>query len=119
MSYSIINFIKQAKERKFDNTLWCNDNPGLRYQYSYKLIDDWKVKNEGVIFYPCCPFCGIRVGPDDKQFISGAFCDYTCKIAWHLHYRYRKEYKEYVKNLGKYIHDEIASRKINMYGDGI
>lgn len=53
--------------------------------FSYKEAPDWRSKMKGVITYPCCPFCGKRVGEDNKDFNSGTFCDRSCYIAYEMH----------------------------------
>jgi hypothetical protein len=29
-------------------------------------------------------FCGKRVGPDNRNGVSGTFCDESCNIAWQM-----------------------------------
>ena len=107
------DLIRQAKKRKFDATLWGGEKRH-RISYAWHESDESCSKpGVGMITYPCCPYCGARRGPDNRDFVNGAFCDEACRLAYKLHYN--EDRGEILLKLKA----ETASKKINLYGDGI
>jgi hypothetical protein len=89
------NEYTEARKRVWDDTLWSfEDDPGRRIEYSYRESpESCKTPSTGVITYPCCAFCGIRTGSDNRSFVSGHFHDNACEIAWDLR-QHKRVYTE-------------------------
>ena len=89
------NIYTEARSRIFDTTLWLEEKPFERLKYAHKdSPESCKTPATGWISYPVCPFCGVRVGSDNKEAQSGDFCHNACRYAFHMKFSemdYREE----------------------------
>lgn len=66
-----------ARERELDKTL--PSQPFNRRREAYKAAGDG-------LTYPCCPYCGKRLGEDNSEKKRGEMCDLACLIAWKMRF---------------------------------
>lgn len=84
-----MNKYSEARKRIFDDKQY-RGAAGFAYKESEKSCE---YPGCGIITYPCCPFCGKRVGEDNRYFRRGLWCDVVCLIAYNMHGTEKKDMK--------------------------
>jgi hypothetical protein len=84
-----MNKFTEARKRIFDDKQYRGAS-GFAYKESEKSC---AYPGCGIITYPCCIFCGKRVGEDNRDFRSGRYCDDICRIADDMRI-YEEDYKD-------------------------
>lgn len=74
------------KLKPFDETLWLSNDLKLRSEFSYRETEKVSCSKPGVgvITHPVCPWCGMRTGPDNEDFIRGTCCSLECAAQYDL-----------------------------------